>query len=483
MSRVLIWGLTEELVARENELDWSYVSGIVRTNNSREQMEYHGINLKTRDQIQSTDADYLLIMDEEDKEYNSFFDLDHLISREYLGRLSYVLPDACFPPIYNYVNSNIYAMGARSVLDVNNVTVVYGNKTPHINWPKYQLFCNQSDSLFPFYRKNLYNGLSTSNDAECALFLDPFYYYDAEKFLKLLKKEYSDYRYVAFNLPLDYKYPAYMKKWHDLPIHELGRVYVVDNPMCGLFCMWEPEHTSSIDIHMHVITHKECDIPKLDTCYNKLYVGKMCATLTDEVNHEGRGNNISLYNQYINENTGIYWVWKNDQCDYVGFDHYRRFFTSDDYTLTERHILLQPEIENYLNIYDLIVSEAHIDQALTVEQRFATTIDREAYQEGMQIVRAVIREVQPDYVDAFEHVFGGHSFFPCNMFIMPWKIFDQYCQWLFSILPKACEQFQIEKYDNYSCRAIGFIAERMLTVWLMNQTYRVKELPIQQIDI
>lgn len=483
MSRVLIWGVTEELIAHENELDWSVVRGIIKTDNTSVEGDFHGFQLVSKDGIEACKADYLLIMDEGDLTYKAYMDSNHWISREYLSKISFPLEDACFPPIYNYVNSNIYAMGARSVLDIDNVTIVHGNKTPNIYWPSYKLLCNRSRLDYPFYVENLYDG-DESVVAECAMLLDPFYHYNIDDFLEMLRRDYSSYRYVAFNLPLDYAYPENLKQWHDLPVHELGQVFVVDNPLCGLFCMWEPGQVAVSKVHMHIITHKDCEMPPLDDCYDKLFVGGVCDSVDPSNHRECTGDNIAQYNAYINENTGIYWAWKNDvDCDYIGFCHYRRFFTSDDITMTERHILQQFEIEHYMKQYDMIVAGAHIDQGMTLEERFSKTIDIEAYREGMEIVRRVVAEAQPEYMDAFEHVFGGHSFFPCNMFVMPRMIFDQYCQWLFSILPKACEQFHLEKYDNYSCRAIGFIAERMLTVWLMKQEYRVKELPIQQIEL
>ncbi len=479
MSNVLIWGTTEYLCEHEGQIDWSHIVGIVKTNNSKDaQIHSHeGIPV---DLINNIEFDYLLIMDEDDDRYLNYSDVNHCISKEYCSKLPFVLPDSVYNPIYDYINSNIYAMGVRSVVDVDNVTIKYGNKTPNIYWPKLKLVPNKEKLKYSFYENNLYGD---DQDAECALFIDPYEKYEVSAFVRLLKEQYFDYSYVAFNLPLSFKYPDYMNKWNNFPLDDLGQVYVVENDMCGTFCLWEPQKKATKQIHMHVISHKEFEIKTEDSCYSKLYVGSICNEDIQDGNRENVGENISELNPYINENTGIYWAWKNDlKCDYIGFCHYRRYFTTDDITMVERHILPSAVIERYLKSYDLIVSGAYIDYGKTIEGRFADTIDRSAYKEGMQIVRKIITETQPDYAKAFEHVFSGHSFFPCNMFIMPIDIFDKYCQWLFSILPKACELFNIEKYDNYSSRAIGFIAERMLTVWLMKQDYRVKELPIQQVE-
>lgn len=480
MSNVIIWGITDYLIEHKLEIDWSYISAVVYTDNSKDDSLY-GCPKITVNMLNSVNYQYLLLMDEDDCRYHEYADENHIISKECSSRLSFILPDAVFAPVYNFVNSNIYAMGARSVLDVDNGTIKHGYIMPNIYWPNYKLVCKSSKELFPFYKNNLYD---SDEQIECALFLDPFENYDINEFIKILKENYSKYPYVAFNLPMEMNYPKYMRDWRAFPFQELGLVYIVDNADCGAFCMWEPSQEHRKKVHMHVISHKPFELLAKESCYSKLFVGNICEEILDSENKETVGDNISTLNPYINENTGIYWAWKNDnEYDYIGFCHYRRYFTSDDVTMAERHILTQSEIERYLDNYDIIVSGSNIDWRHNIENSLKESINENAFDEAIKNVKEAIEVAQPEYIQAFEHVFSGYTFFPCNMFIMPKGIFDKYCQWLFSILPKACEGFCIEKYDNYSSRAVGFIAERMLTVWLMKQSYRVKELPIQQVEV
>ena len=71
----------------------------------------------------------------------------------------------------------------------------------------------------------------------------------------------------------------------------------------------------------------------------------------------------------------------------------------------------------------------------------------------------------------------GYAIFNCNIFVTKREILDRYCEWLFSFLIEAAEEIDVEGYDSYSQRVIGFFAERMWTVWLRKNRLRIKELP------
>ena len=38
------------------------------------------------------------------------------------------------------------------------------------------------------------------------------------------------------------------------------------------------------------------------------------------------GNNISTLNPILGDLTGLYWIWKNNNDEFVGTNHYRRFY-------------------------------------------------------------------------------------------------------------------------------------------------------------
>lgn len=79
---------------------------------------------------------------------------------------------------------------------------------------------------------------------------------------------------------------------------------------------------------MWVITHK--NYPGIsDDLYRTLHVGR---ALSQDLGYTGddTGDNISLKNRNYCELTGLYWLWKNNQCDIIGVCHYRRFFLEKD---------------------------------------------------------------------------------------------------------------------------------------------------------
>ena len=77
-----------------------------------------------------------------------------------------------------------------------------------------------------------------------------------------------------------------------------------------------------------VATHKKFQMPT-QAGYSPLHVGKSRHTqkLSEYVGDD-TGDNISDKNPFFCELTGLYWLWKNTDSEYVGMVHYRRYFRS-----------------------------------------------------------------------------------------------------------------------------------------------------------
>ena len=85
----------------------------------------------------------------------------------------------------------------------------------------------------------------------------------------------------------------------------------------------------------------------------------------------------------------------------------------------------------------------------------------------------VIHRLCPVYDNSVSYVQEQQYFFAYNMFIMRRTVLDEYCQWLFPIL-FACAERIGEKDDAYQNRYAGFLAERLLNVYLYHNRERLR---------
>lgn len=94
----------------------------------------------------------------------------------------------------------------------------------------------------------------------------------------------------------------------------------------------------------------------------------------------------------------------------------------------------------------------------------------------------IILEKYPDYEPAFTLVMKRKKLHIYNMFIMKWELFDAYCQFLFGILFELEKRIDISDYNVYEARVYGFIAERLLNVWIEKNKITYKEVPVVYLE-
>ena len=106
------------------------------------------------------------------------------------------------------------------------------------------------------------------------------------------------------------------------------------------------------DVKILVATHKKYKMPADTSVYLPIHVG--CEG-KKKLGFQGdnSGENISVLNPYYCELTGLYWAWKNLECDYLGLVHYRRYFTK----MTKKY-------KESINIDDVILNRYEIEELL-----------------------------------------------------------------------------------------------------------------------
>ena len=226
------------------------------------------------------------------------------------------------------------------------------------------------------------------------------------------------------------------------------------------------------EISIYVVMHK-----KYNSQSSELYI-PLC---TGDFQIEGyltekKSENIAYLNAKINECTALYWIWKNTDAAYVGLNHYRRYFYNNEIKSIDNY-LDAARISNILREYDIILTKVRAMSDITVYEQIYNSIDHNLCEKGHSFMRKGIEKHQPEYLQIFDDVMNGHSAFLCNMFVTRREILNRYCEWLFSFLIEAAEAIDVEGYDSYSQRVIGFFAERMWTVWLRKNKLKIKELP------
>ncbi len=164
------------------------------------------------------------------------------------------------------------------------------------------------------------------------------------------------------------------------------------------------------------------------------------------------GENISRKNREYCELTALYWIWKNDKIStYAGLCHYRRHFCLDKLQLarlanSDIDVVLTIPILNYPNVRSAYIYD-HCE-------------------EDWEIMLEAIKKLAPEYYKTADRLQKGVFYYAYNMFIAKKEIFDLYCSWLFPILD-YCETYCAKKEDIYQNRFIGFLAERLMSIFFL----------------
>ena len=231
------------------------------------------------------------------------------------------------------------------------------------------------------------------------------------------------------------------------------------------------------DFKIFVVTHKDPKLSALPEGYEIIHAGRALAEKNFGSLGDDTGENISRLNPYLNEVTALFWIWKNTSHAIIGLNHYRRFFTLDG-----KNFLSETQARKILREHDIIVNGCEFGRIALRDWKIMLSTKKIA-----ERVRAALRKFialrQPDYLEIFDRVNDSFGVFCYEIFITRKKIFDAYCEWLFSFLLDATEEILATTEISASSdpriyRAISFAAEHLMTVWLIKNRLKIKTLPI-----
>ena len=227
-----------------------------------------------------------------------------------------------------------------------------------------------------------------------------------------------------------------------------------------------------MDIKVIIAAHKKYPTPR-DEMYIPLHVGaagkRDIGFLRDD-----EGDNISNKNPRFCELTGLYYAWRNIDCDYLGLVHYRRHFKGKGGGAFPENVLTKNEAEQLLSRADIILPKKRNYVIENLYSHYVHTL----IPEPLDIAGEIIRQKYPNYYDEFLRLKKRRSAHMFNMFIMKKEMCDKYCEWLFDIL------FELEKRSGdiscsgFQARFYGRVSELLLDVYINTNKLSSVECPV-----
>ena len=195
-------------------------------------------------------------------------------------------------------------------------------------------------------------------------------------------------------------------------------------------------------ITIAVATHKKYQMPK-DNIYLPIECGAVLRKNHLDYIADDSGDNISEKNKNYSELTALYWLWKNNDSEYKGLAHY-----------------ILPKLRHY-----------YIE---TIESHYKHT----HFEKDLLATEEIIKKLYPDYLDFYYSALKRKSAHMFNMFIMKDKYFNNYCEWLFSILFELEKVLDISEYSPFHARVFGRVSEILLDVWIFKNNLNFTEIPV-----
>jgi len=229
--------------------------------------------------------------------------------------------------------------------------------------------------------------------------------------------------------------------------------------------------------------------------YKPLVLGHKIGPHPVLLSDEG-GDNISQEASYC-EMRGHYYVWKNllSGCDYVGFQHYRRWLFFDHmqaasqqplFSFIRRKYLADPHSNDFSADQDTFKIYTDAAQALsaadldaireTIGHYDIVTVKPWKFSIGDQY-RSI--HVPQDW-DTLMQIWAKHSrfrskpnylnpelqaFYSCNMFVMRAAVFNDYMSFWWELIQEFAKAVKPHA-DSYQSRLYGFVSERIFTLYL-----------------
>lgn len=235
------------------------------------------------------------------------------------------------------------------------------------------------------------------------------------------------------------------------------------------------------NLDIFICTHKDFKQVVTNPCFKVIN--------TKFINPKDFG--LSYGDDFYSELINFYWVVKNYHIkDYIGFCHYRRYFSFMDDI---------PDMNEIFKDYDAILPYP-IKLGCTIKQHYGICHNIE----DLEIIQEIINKWFPNYANVANIVLNNSYLFTNNMFIMKKEDFleffafyenviDRYLKYIGGDIDKRIEENKdkyLKNFQNspqngevwYQKRIGGFLSERLLTIFCIKKFKKIKFYKIELTD-
>ncbi len=260
------------------------------------------------------------------------------------------------------------------------------------------------------------------------------------------------------------------------------------------------------DIKIFVSHRIDLDSVTID---NPLYVPVYCGAVykdksewNPDIIGDDTGDNISQEREKFCELTVMYWAWKNQQADYYGLCHYRRYlsFAQEKFDIdynNKQHVvenelngdavkkygLLNEKIQEEIKENDCIIIEPiDITKVNTPEGCKKNILEHwkswEKYisEEGaVEKLLKCIRKIKPHFYENVMDYLSTSNYFGFNCFVLKNEIFLDLCDTVFPILFELDKNIDYKYKSEVQTRTCGFMGEILVGAYIYGLMKNNKE--------
>ena len=225
-------------------------------------------------------------------------------------------------------------------------------------------------------------------------------------------------------------------------------------------------------------------------CSKKHFLPIAAGACRDDILNDACGDdNISDKNKYYGDFTSLYWAWKNLKgVDIIGTSHYRRYISPIAYLPSIQYDIAwqsfctatYPTI-NFRRklIFNDIILVKSVELDCTVEEQYK---QYHSNVENLKIIENILLVQCPEYLKYWQLYLKSNKLQYGFLFITKWQYFDELCTWIYPILEEFEKRIDVQKYDGYQSRVVGYIYERLVPVYIKAKKLKVAYMPMLYIS-